>query len=218
MRTERLSQYYHPALPCRRIALNSVSGTGDILTFGVFSGSSIAAIHTELTTNKVAYNKIWGFDSFIGLPKEQNGLAISNDWVQGSFNSLEWFGEQYKIDVISRLYKDFADFGIPLISKVELIDGFFSETLTDDLVKNMDIKPAIYIDIDSDLYISCCQVLDWVFRNKLYQSGTIIYYDDWLSGQKVDAGEYKAHFEFTNKYNIKCDLLDEGGTATWKIK
>ena len=53
--------------------------------------------------------------------------------------------------------------------------------------------PALYLQIDCDLYVSAYQALDWMLANKLVVAGTIIGYDDWTTGG--EGGEAQAHHE-----------------------
>ena len=61
------------------------------------------------------------------------------------------------------------------------------------------MRPALFVDIDCDLYSSAYQGLDWMFQNRLIAQGTIIGYDDW--GIRGDFGEKRAHREIAAKYN-----------------
>jgi hypothetical protein len=47
------------------------------------------------------------------------------------------------------------------IDKFKFIQVFYENSLNDDLAKNL--KPAIFIDIDCDIYTSTIQVLDFIF-------------------------------------------------------
>ncbi|HEX5187788.1 MAG TPA: TylF/MycF/NovP-related O-methyltransferase, partial [Nitrososphaeraceae archaeon] len=93
MRTEKLRDYYLPGGSRREEALSYVTKPGDILQFGVFSGSSMAYIHEYYTKKGLEYGIMWGFDSFEGLPDEQKGVKIDPDWPKGAFNAEEWFGQ-----------------------------------------------------------------------------------------------------------------------------
>ena len=83
------------------------------------------------------------------------------------------------------------------------------------------MRPALYVDIDTDIYVSTYQALDWLCANKLLVPGSIIGYDDFKWGlnlskkgaktkgaaQVVD-GEARAHDEvLVKKYGLKMDKL-----------
>ena len=65
--------------------------------------------------------------------------------------------------------------------KFNMIKGFYEESLKDNrIIEEYNFKKPIFINIDCDIYTSTLQVLDFIFRNKLYENGkTIIRYDDW---------------------------------------
>ena len=99
-----------------------------------------------------------------------------------------------------------------------------SESLTSDLVRQHGMRPALYVDIDTDIYVSTYQALDWLCANKLLVPGSIIGYDDFKWGlnlskkgaktkgaaQVVD-GEARAHDEvLVKKYGLKMDKLGNG--------
>jgi hypothetical protein len=77
------------------------------------------------------------------------------------------------------------------------------------LVKQYNMQPASYINVDCDLYISARTVLDWIFKNNLWQHGTVLRYDDWFPN--MISGEEKAHNEKCSEYNVKTKLLHEYG-------
>lgn len=57
-------------------------------------------------------------------------------------------------------------------SRVKLVPGFFNISLTDELARHA--PPALYADINGDLYISAVQVLDWLFKHAIARAGTLI--------------------------------------------
>merc|ERR1719277_1861501 len=107
---------------------------------------------------------LWGFDSFEGLPDTADDVK-QQAFTPGLFRA-------------TKTQKQIEDtLGGP--ERISLIKGWFSDSLTPDLHKQRKMKPAAYIDIDSDLYISSFQALDWMFSSNLVQPGTYIGYDDW---------------------------------------
>ena len=66
------------------------------------------------------------------------------------------------------------------------------------------------VDVDSDLYVSAKECLEWMLRNRLMVAGTLLRYDDWKG--HISWGETRAHLEMTIKYgltwnNITIQLL-----------
>ena len=73
---------------------------------------------------------------------------------------------------------DFNSLASELGGRVEWIKGFYNETLVQSLPGSKGMKPAALIDIDSDLYISAYEALDFMFSAGLVRIGTVIGYDD----------------------------------------
>lgn len=78
----------------------------------------------------------------------------------------------------------------------------FDKTLTPSLVAERDMAPALYVDIDCDLYSSSVTVLEWLFENKLIVPGTIIWYDDIAAGGGYSGGEGLVHRQAVRKYEV----------------
>jgi len=73
-----------------------------------------------------------------------------------------------------------------------LVQGFFSDSLTPELARQL--RPADIVDVDSDIYISAYQALDWVFTHKLARRGTLIVYDDFMDytcAPKLNAADFR---------------------------
>ena len=97
-------------------------------------------------------HRMWGFDSFKGLPDETD--AIKNyDFRRGAYAATANVAS-----LVNQL-------GGPRF--VDFVIGFYSDSLTGSLRANKGMLPAMYIDIDTDLYISSIQALDWLFKNGL---------------------------------------------------
>ena len=76
------------------------------------------------------------------------------------------------------------------------------------------MKPALLIDVDVDLYISCFQCMEWMITEGLMIAGTVVYYDDVSIVKGDTGGELKAHDELTLKYNIKWRKLHD---SCWEV-
>lgn len=99
----------------------------------------------------------------------------------------------------------------------ELIVGYYNESLTDALVAQKGFRPALVVDIDTDLYVSTRDALRWLLRHKLLvaspESGTLVRYDDWLmAANDVSWGQAKAHTELSAAYGLEWRRV--GGTKT----
>jgi hypothetical protein len=140
------------------------------LEFGVFSGSTI---------NKLSHlcNKIYGFDSFDGLPE---------DWVPGHPKGM------------------FKMFELPKVSdNVELVVGLFEKSIPK-FLKEHEINKINFINIDCDLYSSTKTVFKYF--GPYIKKGTYIYFDEFLT-EKLDKDELHAFAEFLDEYNFDFEII-----------
>jgi hypothetical protein len=68
----------------------------DVYQFGVYTGRSMLGISRFLKQNEVPFRKLWGLDSFEGLPAEQSSETAAvyqkhkaSDWKEGAYNSAD---------------------------------------------------------------------------------------------------------------------------------
>jgi O-methyltransferase len=152
---------------------------GDYLEFGVSHGSSLSIMHRVLKKSNLNQVRLFGFDSFEGMPSiaanEDDGL-----WRPGQFaSSLE-------------ATKDFMTHKGVDWSRTFLTKGWFSDTLTPDFVEKHKIKKASLIMVDCDIYTSSVESLN--FCKPLIKDTSIVIFDDWI--EKEGFGEYRAWNEF----------------------
>lgn len=171
---------------------------GDIYEFGVYGGATLQCLLEQLEQHNIKYNRVFGFDSFCGLPAKCEDSGYS--FCEGNYSAKQLYNtndaEKIKQYILKKTHF------IPI-----LIEGFFENVLTSELIVEYGMKPASFIHIDCDLYSSTCTVLEWIFSNKLYQSGTIIRYDDWFP--EILSGEEKAHSEMCKKYDIQSKSVNQ---------
>lgn len=162
---------------------NEAGDMGDYLEFGVYVGRSLSCMHRALAHHGLDHVRLFGFDSFEGLPAS----AASEDrarWEPGEFSvDLETalrFLEGWKVDM----------------SRVTLVKGWFDDTLTTELAERHSIRKASVIMIDCDLYSSSKTALD--FCANLIADDAVILFDDWSTGGLAEKrlGERKAFEEF----------------------
>lgn len=174
--------------------LSNISLNGLILEFGVNMGKSIRVI-----ANKVHPRKVYGFDSFEGLPEP---------WVRGE-------DDVYEVG-------HFAMKALPKVpGNTILIKGFFDESLVPWLDNNS--EQIAFLHIDSDLYSSAKYILSTL--NHLIVPDTIIVFDeyqDWHESGKYEYwkdGEYKAHHEWIQEYSRDVEMIsrDNGFAAAFKV-
>lgn len=148
---------------------------GIILEFGVYKGKSIKII-AENTKNKV-----YGFDSFNGLPEDWQG-----DFIKGSLA---------------------CDIPKNLPENVELVIGYFEDTLEDFLKTHTD--PITMIHIDCDIYSATKYILEKCHEQMDDQC--IICFDDFQNYPEYEEHAYKAFNEYIDKYNTRVIKLYDYG-------
>lgn len=149
------------------------------LEFGVFSGKTINYI------SRFASDKVYGFDSFKGLPEK---------WRPGF--------EAGAFDLQGKL---------PSVNKnVELVDGWFSNTLPKFLEEHNN-ETISFIHIDCDLYSSTKFVLETTLP--FIERFCVIVFDELLNYDGFDGptGELLAWYEFVQNNNIEFEWIGMNG-------
>ena len=166
--------------------------------YGIFTGATLIFIYEMFRKYGIAPEKILAFDSFEGLPEEKADVPKSEVWQKKEFSMKNAFQTDDTNLIIQQIESKLPDRDIP----IEWYEGFFSDVL---LPKFMELqpKPAFWVDLDVDLYISTYQVLDFMFANKLILKNTIVSYDDWGGTEEFKGGESLAHKEMIEKYGVR---------------
>ena len=148
------------------------------LEFGVASGNTINYI------SKFTDDKVYGFDSFEGLPEKWR-----DGFEQGAFSRNGNLP--------------------PVNSNVELIKGWFNETLEDFLKSHN--KKVSFIHMDADLYSSTIYILDTI--KPYIDNDCVIIFDELVNypGFDGDKGELKAWYEFITRNNVDYEWIGMNG-------
>jgi hypothetical protein len=153
---------------CCRMAIEELAKHGhefgDYLEFGVSRGTSFAVMHDALAEKGLNSVRLFGFDSFEGLPPE----AEKEGWKAGDFYSA-----------ISATRKYLRERGIDWTRSI-LIKGWFGETLNDETIRKFEIERASLIMVDCDIYSASRDAL-W-FSEPLIGDHAVIFFDDWGAG------------------------------------
>lgn len=161
--------------------------------FGVHHGKSIVDFYSLYDKYELP-KFFYGFDSFEGLPKED--IDKNSPWKTGQFSVN---------GVIHEELKKRPD--------INLIPGWYNETLNKSSVSKFDGKKIGIAHIDCDIYTSTIEVLEFLIQNELLCDGSLIVYDDWgaflMKGgvDEYDVAEARAHKEISEKYNLSFDML-----------
>lgn len=137
---------------------------GTCLEFGVNKGNTYCYQAEQILT-RYPKSSLIGFDSWQGLPEETPGV-----WAPER-HSLGALAVQ-KSEVLERLRHLGALAGD---ARFRFVDGFFSESLTDLLRR--ELCDVIFINVDVDIHRSTLELLD--FGRPLLRPGVVLYWDDW---------------------------------------
>lgn len=149
------------------------------LEFGVASGKTINYI------SSFTKNKVYGFDSFEGLPEKWRDGFEKGAFDQGG--------------------------NLPRVNdNVVLLKGWFNATLPNFI--NKQNKKVSFIHIDCDLYSSTKYILDTL--KDYIDTDCIIVFDELVNypGFDGDTGELKALYEFIIENNVDYEWIGMDGT------
>lgn len=208
--TRESMKYGYDALGFRLIAESLIMGVqytvhsavaGDIAEFGTQTGRTAKVLATAMQLYR-ADKSLHLFDSFEGMPEAHDPADLDNEhvklgvWGKGQLKGASpeqlraWCGKRIQPDSI-KIYK-----------------GWFSDTLP----KIPAGQRFAMIHVDSDLYSSAYEVLEFMFKTKALTEGALVYFDDWDCNRASNShGERKAWREITDLYKVSFD--DMGGYA-----
>jgi hypothetical protein len=165
-----------------------VGEDGDYYEFGVFRGFTFLSAQRSCDELGLAQVHFYGFDSFEGLPEVEGIDQTNNQFFEGQFACS-------KDEVVRNLTEHGIDW-----SRATLIEGFFSDSLTEEAKEQHPFRKAAVAFIDCDLYSSTVEVLDWL--ESILTDGSILLFDDWYSfGESPDLGQQKAFAEFVESHD-----------------
>jgi hypothetical protein len=170
------------------------------MEFGVHAGGSLVEFCQLYDMYCKGHEKLYGFDSFRGLPEETEDKNNPEYWQPGDF------------DRQGRIPESISD-----PNRFVVIDGWFDQTLTPELGKSLTGKKLGILHVDCDIYSSAYCVLDFCFKYDLITPGTLIVYDDWgcchdkMAGEadQYSLGEGLAHKQVLEKYGKTATLLSK---------
>jgi len=143
------------------LALDEVTVNGLYLEFGVFQGETINYIAKQTPA------KVYGFDSFDGLPEYWR-----DGFDKGAFN----------VDHLPKVKKN-----------VSLIKGWFDKTLPK-FLEGMADEQIAFLHVDCDLYSSTKTIFDCL-KDRI-KPGTVIVFDEYFNFPGWENDEFRAFKEF----------------------
>jgi len=157
---------------------------GDYLEFGVSWGNTFIAAFQNAKRFGLDSMRFYAFDSFQGLP------SIAGVDAQGD---CEYHAGQYACNT-NDFQVRIRQAGVDL-SRVRLVPGWYDKVLNDQTKQELQIRKAVVIWIDCDLYESTVPALNFV--TDFVQNGTIICFDDWYNFKAdPNRGECRAFNEW----------------------
>jgi hypothetical protein len=154
-------------------ALSKVSKEGLFCEFGVYQGTTINHIARKIKS------KIYGFDSFEGLPE-----FWKEGFPKGAF--------------------DLKKEGLPKCeANVELIVGWFDQTLPE--FARSHPEPVAFLHVDCDLYSSTRTIFKFI-GERLVQ-GSVIVFDEYFNYSGWQEHEHRAFAEFVKEAGLKVEYI-----------
>ncbi|MGD0638735.1 MAG: TylF/MycF/NovP-related O-methyltransferase, partial [Nitrososphaerales archaeon] len=154
----------------------SMQVAGNIIEFGVADGTSTRIIRNELLRHQVGKlsgqtKRIYACDSFEGLPQKFENAEV------GAFAGP-----------------------IPRIPGVQIVKGYFDDSLTPELAET--VGPVALASLDADLYSSTTTALRWL--TPLLKTGSLLLFDEYLGENE---SEKRAHDEWSHDSGIETVMV-----------
>jgi hypothetical protein len=143
------------------------------LEFGVFVGTSMACMYRAASAASATGLRLIGFDSFQGMPA---GVAEQTD---GRWHK----GDLYADVALTRA--NLRRLGVP-VDRVELVEGWFEDTLNDETRSRLRVDRAAVVMIDCVSASATKMVLGFVAP--LIRDRAVVYVDGWESAGLADGG------------------------------
>jgi hypothetical protein len=157
-----LQRSYETALAMLGDQATSAGST--YLEFGVFVGTSMSCMYKAASSSGANGLRFVGFDSFQGMPE---GVEQVDD--------QRWHEGQLHADM-ELTHQNMRRLGVPS-SRIELVPGWFEESLTDETRQRLGLVRASVVMFDCVLSTSTRLALD--FCTPLIAERAIFYFDDW---------------------------------------
>ena len=170
---EELARAYQECLALleRRLGRDRI---GDYVEFGVFYGTSLLAMQQMSADAGLARIRLFGFDSFEGLPESAEAES-EGIWRPGEFQASLRGARRH-------MTARGADW-----DRITLVPGWFEDTLTPATAERLGLEKASVIMVDCDLYSSAVASLR--FAEPLIHDEAVVLFDDWHAGGLASRNE-----------------------------
>ena len=171
-----------------------------------------------LSKHKKDVSAFRGFDVFTGMPKETAEPIWQESWnpdiLPDEFNVVKYWGLKTPEECAERVQTQVQDIytSKQKETNVSVVAGLVEETLP----VQENLKPALYVDFDLDIYSPTKFAFNYMMENNLIVPGTIIGYDDWGGTpgfEEMKDGESRAHREIIEEYGIGMQKLYQHGST-----
>lgn len=152
---------------------------GNIIEFGVADGASTRVIRNEVLRQQAGRirggpsKRIFACDSFEGLPEKYENADV------GTFAGA-----------------------VPHILGVEIVKGYFEDSLTDELAAR--VGRVALASLDADLYSSTRTALSWL--TPLLHTGSLLLFDEYLGENE---SERRAHLDWAEETGVETVTVAE---------
>ncbi|MBI2480931.1 MAG: class I SAM-dependent methyltransferase [Planctomycetia bacterium] len=180
---------------------------GEVAEFGTMTGRTATALAQAVAEYDGA-KRLLLFDSFEGLPATQSVIDASSPHVRSGVWSCGTCRGVTSKQLLAMCRKYLPG------SHIDIYDGWFSATLP---TVPADTRFAL-LHIDSDLYQSAIDVLDYCFAHRMVSRGAAIHFDDWDCNQADPRyGERKAWAEIVDKFAVEFSDCGQYGWSARKF-
>lgn len=173
-------------------------GTGEGHSMKMYVKALIWFLKDEKKYEKISSANIFAFDSFKGLPLQSSERDSNPGWHERLFE----YDERSLTDTVQRKLR--------FKGKFRTIVGYYEDSLTPELRKELSDDPPSIVNVDCDYYSSTKTVLEWI--KPILQDGTIFHFDDiWEYLGNENKGEIAAIAEFNRSSEGKLIPFYEHG-------
>ncbi|CAB9508457.1 expressed unknown protein [Seminavis robusta] len=152
---------------------------GNWIEFGVYTGHTLRTAHRKLKASKKFNGKLFGFDSFEGLPSDWRG-----PYQEGVFKT------------------DYHQVRANMPAEICLYKGWFQDTIPTYIQQHHpQQQPLAFVHHDGDLFVST--TITFQLLGRLIQPGTLMCFDELVGYSGFDKHEILALYLWMHQYHAK---------------